>query len=86
MSIRFNTPPVFDGIECDPEIDHASCFLVYSKESFLRESKYSFLRTRTFSRAVFMGNPITDSWIRESPEFFANNDFVDREINGPNSP
>jgi lysophospholipase L1-like esterase len=37
-------------------------------------------------RAVFMGNSITDSWIRESPEFFAKNDFVDRGISGQTSP
>lgn len=37
-------------------------------------------------RAVFMGNSITDSWIRESPEFFAGNDYVDRGISGQTSP
>ena len=36
--------------------------------------------------AVFMGNSITDSWINQSPEFFANNDFVDRGISGQTSP
>ncbi len=36
--------------------------------------------------AVFMGNSITDSWIRESPEFFESNDFVDRGISGQTSP
>lgn len=29
-------------------------------------------------RVVFMGNSITDFWIRQSPDFFENNRFVDR--------
>jgi lysophospholipase L1-like esterase len=37
-------------------------------------------------RAVFLGNSITDSWIRESPEFFESNNFVDRGISGQTSP
>ena len=37
-------------------------------------------------RAVFLGNSITDSWIDLSPEFFTNNNFVDRGISGQTSP
>jgi lysophospholipase L1-like esterase len=37
-------------------------------------------------RVVFMGNSITDSWIRESPEFFARNHFIDRGISGQTTP
>ncbi|MDR3713129.1 MAG: SGNH/GDSL hydrolase family protein [Puia sp.] len=37
-------------------------------------------------RVVFMGNSITDSWIRFSPEFFANNHFIDRGISGQTTP
>ncbi|HSZ33187.1 MAG TPA: SGNH/GDSL hydrolase family protein [Puia sp.] len=33
-----------------------------------------------------MGNSITASWIKLSPEFFADNDFVDRGISGQTSP
>ncbi len=33
-----------------------------------------------------MGNSITDSWINQSPAFFADNDFVDRGISGQTSP
>jgi lysophospholipase L1-like esterase len=32
--------------------------------------------------AVFMGNSITDSWIDNSPTFFADNNYVDRGISG----
>jgi lysophospholipase L1-like esterase len=37
-------------------------------------------------RAVFMGNSITDFWINQSPEFFKDNDFVNRGINRQTSP
>lgn len=37
-------------------------------------------------RVVFLGNSITDFWIRQSPEFFSGNDFVDRRISGQTSP
>jgi len=37
-------------------------------------------------RVVFMGNSITDGWIRSSPDFFENNHFVDRGISGQTSP
>ena len=37
-------------------------------------------------RVVFMGNSITDFWIRYSPEFFSANHFVDRGISGQTSP
>jgi lysophospholipase L1-like esterase len=38
------------------------------------------------NRVVFMGNSITDGWIRNSPEFFEMNHFVDRGISGQTSP
>src|ERR1700722_18327156 len=31
-------------------------------------------------RVVFMGNSITDFWIEDSPNFFSENDFIDRGI------
>jgi lysophospholipase L1-like esterase len=37
-------------------------------------------------RAVFMGNSITDFWVRDSPDFFTNNDFIGRGISGQTSP
>jgi lysophospholipase L1-like esterase len=37
-------------------------------------------------RGVFMGNSITDFWIENSPEFFKDNDFIDRGISGQTSP
>ncbi|HZX75089.1 MAG TPA: SGNH/GDSL hydrolase family protein [Cyclobacteriaceae bacterium] len=38
------------------------------------------------NRIVFMGNSITDAWIRISPEFFANKPYVDRGISGQTTP
>lgn len=32
--------------------------------------------------AVFMGNSITDNWIRTDPDFFERNGFIDRGISG----
>lgn len=33
-------------------------------------------------KAVFMGNSITEGWIRQHPDFFKNNQFVSRGISG----
>ena len=38
------------------------------------------------NRVVFMGNSITDSWIRTSPEFFAGKPYIDRGISGQTTP
>jgi len=37
-------------------------------------------------KAVFMGDSITDFWMRYSADFFKDNDYVDRGINGQTSP
>ena len=42
--------------------------------------------TNRGDRVVFMGNSITDFWIQASPEFFADNDFIDRGIATQTSP
>src|SRR5258708_36571509 len=36
-------------------------------------------------RVVFMGNSITDEWIKYSPDFFKVNHFIDRGIGGQTS-
>lgn len=36
-------------------------------------------------RVVFMGNSITDYWINHSPEFFKDNNYIDRGIGGQTS-
>jgi lysophospholipase L1-like esterase len=38
------------------------------------------------NRVVFMGNSITDFWIRFSPEFFKGKPYVDRGISGQTTP
>jgi lysophospholipase L1-like esterase len=37
-------------------------------------------------RVVFLGNSITDFWIRSSPAFFSEHHFIDRGISGQTSP
>jgi lysophospholipase L1-like esterase len=37
-------------------------------------------------RVVFMGNSITDAWIRVSPEFFRGKPYIDRGISGQTTP
>ena len=38
------------------------------------------------NRVVFMGNSITDFWIKASPEFFERHHYIDRGISGQTSP
>jgi len=38
------------------------------------------------NRVVFMGDSITDFWIRKAPEFFAGKPYFDRGISGQTSP
>ena len=37
-------------------------------------------------RVVFMGNSITEGWLREMPEFFAGKPYIDRGISGQTTP
>ncbi|HYW95817.1 MAG TPA: GDSL-type esterase/lipase family protein, partial [Bacteroidales bacterium] len=37
-------------------------------------------------RVVFMGNSITDGWIKYSPDFFSTHHFIDRGISGQTTP
>lgn len=38
------------------------------------------------NRVVFMGNSITDFWINNCPEYFADNNYIDRGISGQTTP
>ncbi|RKD90335.1 SGNH/GDSL hydrolase family protein [Mangrovibacterium diazotrophicum] len=38
------------------------------------------------SRVVFMGNSITEGWIRNCPEFFSDNGYISRGISGQTTP
>ena len=42
--------------------------------------------TATEQRVVFLGNSITEGWVRQDSTFFANNNFVGRGISGQTSP
>jgi lysophospholipase L1-like esterase len=41
---------------------------------------------RSGDRVVFMGNSITDFWIKASPDFFEQHHYIDRGISGQTSP
>lgn len=38
------------------------------------------------NRIVFMGNSITQGWIEQRPQFFANNPFINRGVSGQTTP
>jgi lysophospholipase L1-like esterase len=38
------------------------------------------------NRIVFMGNSITDGWINAFPEYFSDNNYIDRGISGQTTP
>lgn len=42
--------------------------------------------TSQVNRVVFMGNSITDGWIKLSPDFFSENPYIDRGISGQTTP
>ena len=44
------------------------------------------LQSENAERIVFMGNSITDEWIRISPEFFEGKPYVNRGISGQTTP
>ncbi len=44
------------------------------------------LKTSGGKRVVFMGNSITDAWIRYDSTFFADNNYIDRGISGQTTP
>lgn len=44
------------------------------------------LPARGEKRVVFMGNSITDAWIRISPDFFKDTTYIDRGIGGQTTP
>ena len=41
--------------------------------------------TKKEKRVVFMGNYITEGWVKEHPEFFTENNYIGRGISGQTS-
>lgn len=56
-------------------------FLLYSKENTKLASDQTIS-----NRVVFIGNSITQFWVREHPEFFSSNNYIGRGIAGQSSP
>jgi len=44
------------------------------------------LHTKNNNRVVFMGNSITEGWVRLRPEFFKGRDYINRGIGGQTTP
>ena len=44
------------------------------------------LNSENHNRVVFMGNSITEEWVRMHPEFFTNKEYVNRGIGGQTTP
>ena len=44
------------------------------------------LHTTAHNRVVFMGNSITEDWLKIRPEFFDNKDYINRGIGGQTTP
>ena len=55
-------------------------------ERFKKENKVLGLPKKGEKRVVFMGNSITQSWLDHSPEFFKNNNYINRGISGQTTP
>jgi len=49
-------------------------------------AKYNDADTVLPGRVVFIGNSITEGWVRNSPEFFESNGYIGRGIGGQTSP
>jgi lysophospholipase L1-like esterase len=55
-------------------------------ERFKKENMKLGVPKKGEKRVVFMGNSITQSWLDHSPEFFKNNNYINRGISGQTTP
>lgn len=51
-----------------------------------RDANKSILENDNYPQVVFMGNSITEGWVRMHPEFFSDNNFAGRGISGQTTP
>lgn len=51
-----------------------------------RESNNEIMKNKDWPKVVFMGNSITEGWINTHPDFFENNNYLNRGIGGQTSP
>ena len=74
-----------------------SCFIKSTNNSqnwneFANTSRYDkanlelLLNSENHNRVVFMGNSITEEWVRMRPEFFTNKEYINRGIGGQTTP
>lgn len=53
---------------------------------FQKENDALSISEKQADRVVFMGNSITEGWLRIRPEFFSNNSYINRGISGQTTP
>ena len=53
---------------------------------FQKENDALSISKKQADRVVFMGNSITEGWLRIRPEFFSNNSYINRGISGQTTP
>ncbi|MDT0646044.1 SGNH/GDSL hydrolase family protein [Zunongwangia sp. F260] len=51
-----------------------------------RDANKSIIENGNYPQVVFMGNSITEGWVRMHPDFFSDNNFVGRGISGQTTP
>lgn len=51
-----------------------------------RDANIALKATKKKPKVVFTGDSITDGWIRADPDYWSNNNYVDRDISGQTSP
>ena len=55
-------------------------------ERFEADNAIVKMSENTLNRVVFMGNSITEGWLKKRPEFFVNKPYVNRGISGQTTP
>jgi len=53
---------------------------------FTEENKSIDIMKNSNTRIVFLGNSITEGWIKTDPDFFSNNNYINRGISGQTTP
>lgn len=66
----------------------AGCFSLQAQDitGSVNLQKYAEANRQLTKRVVFLGNSITEGWVRNSPAFFTDNNYIGRGISGQTSP
>ncbi|MCT2561209.1 GDSL-type esterase/lipase family protein [Chryseobacterium herbae] len=67
------------------EFVHAQSAVDFANLAKYREDNTAILNAKKKVDVVFMGNSITEGWVKSHPEFFSQNNYVGRGISGQTS-